>query len=304
MISVVIPTVDRPGAARRVIEALAGQARRDFEIVVVDQSASPDPTLPGAVRIAERGLPNARNVGVRAARGDLLLFIDDDEVPDDGWVEAHARHYDDPRVMGVAGRIRGAYDEAPGETGTFGRWTLHIGRHFNSDTPGRVDHLPGGNFSIRRAAFDLVGGFDRSYGGSAVGEETDFSLRLKRARPDSIFVYDPEAGVTHHHMKTGGCRSPRFSEWLHWHAHNVMLFALRHGARAALPLVVLARALRFGMFAIEYRDPMLVAVGMRGLGCGVSSFLNSQPPTPNSQLPIGRSGAASNAAPAGGAGVR
>ena len=178
--------------------------------------------------------------------------------------------------MGVAGRIRGAYDEAPGATGTFGRWTLHIGRHFNSTTPGRVDHLPGGNFSIRREAFDRVGGFDRSYGGSAVGEETDFSLRLRRARPDTVFEYDPLAAVTHLHMRTGGCRSPRFADWLHWHAHNVMLFALRHGARTTLPLVVLARALRFGIFAIQHRDPMLVAVGLRGLGLGVSSHLRTR----------------------------
>lgn len=281
MISVIIPTVDRPGAAARLVRTLKKQSARNFEIVVVDQSEQPDPELSAlngvrVVRIPTRGLPNARNVGVRHAHGDILLFIDDDETPDAGWVEAHGRHYTDPDVMGVAGRIRGAYDERSGPVGSFGRWTLYIGRHFNSDQPCRVDHLPGGNFSIRRESFDVIGGFDPSYGGPAVGEETDFSLRLRARRPETIFPYDPDAGVTHHHMSTGGCREAKFSRWLFWHAHNVMLFALRHGAHLTLPLVVMARALRFGLFAIEHRDPSLVAVGLLGLGRGFSSHLRTK----------------------------
>ena len=67
MISVIIPTVDRPGAAARLVETLKGQTASDFEVIVVDQSAEPDPLLADEViRIAERGLPNARNVGAPA----------------------------------------------------------------------------------------------------------------------------------------------------------------------------------------------------------------------------------------------
>jgi GT2 family glycosyltransferase len=226
------------------------------------------------VRIAVRGLPNARNVGAARARGDVLLFIDDDEEPDDRWIQCHARHYEDPGVLAVAGRIRGGYDAPGGPVGRFGRWTLHIGRHFDSSVPARVDHLPGGNFSVRREAFERVGGFDVSYGGPAVGEDTDFSLRLARARPEGRFVYDPEAAVAHARMETGGCRQERFADWLYWHAHNVMLLALRHGARPTLPLIVLARALRFGLFAVEHRDPSLVAVGLLGLGRGVGTYIH------------------------------
>lgn len=277
MISVIIPTVDRPGAAARLARSLDRQTHRDFEVIVVDQSERSDPDLPpGAVRIPERGLPNARNVGAARARGDVLLFIDDDEVPEDRWIERHASHYADPNVAGVAGRIRGGYDAPGGPTGRFGRWTLYIGRHFDSDAPAQVDHLPGGNFSVRREAFGAVGGFDAAYGGAALGEDTDFSLRLRAARPQDRFVYDPEAAVTHLRMEQGGCRAPSFSDWLYWHAHNVMLFAMRHGARATLPGFVLARALRFGMFAVEHRDPMLVAVGMFGLGRGVSRHLQTR----------------------------
>lgn len=271
MISVIIPTVDRPGAAGKLVRSLERQTYRDFEVIVVDQSERPDPELPpDALRITERGLPNARNVGAARARGDILLFIDDDEVPEDRWIERHAHHYADPDVAGVAGRIRGGYDAPGGPTGRFGRWTLHIGRHFDSDAPAYVDHLPGGNFSVRREAFHSVGGFDISYGGSALGEDTDFSLRLRAARRGIRFVYEPEAAVTHLRMEQGGCRAPSFSNWLYWHAHNVMLLALRHAAAPAIPLIVLARALRFGLFAIEHRDPALVAVGLHGLGAGAS----------------------------------
>ena len=77
-------------------------------------------------------------------------------------------------------------------------------------------------------------------------------------------------------MEVGGCREAVFADWLYWHAHNVMLFALRHGTRLTLPLVVLARALRFGLFALEHKDPSLVAVGLHGLSKGVSSHLRTR----------------------------
>lgn len=278
----IIPTVDRPGAAAKVAAMLERQTSRDFEIVVVDQSAAEDPALRNPrvnlVRIAERGLPNARNVGARRASGDILIFLDDDVEPDARLVECHARHYSDPRVMGVAGRIRGGYDEAPAgrAVGRLRRWDVKIFRNFDCDTAGDVEHLPGGNMSMRRAVLEAVGGFDSSYGGSSVGEETDFSLRVRaKLGKDVVFRFDPEAWLFHNHLPTGGCRSKTFREWLFWNGHNVMLFALRHGSWGAAPVVVLQRALRFLAFAIEHGDPPLVGIGLLGVARGVSRHLRT-----------------------------
>lgn len=282
--SVIIPTVDRPGAAAKVVAMLERQTRHDFDIVVVDQSAAEDATLRNSrinlVRIAERGLPNARNVGARAAGGDILIFLDDDVEPDARLVECHVRHYADPRVMGVAGRIRGGYDEAPGgrAVGRLRRWDVKIFRNFDSDAACDVEHLPGGNMSVRRSALEAVGGFDSSYGGSSVGEETDFSLRVRAKLGREIaFRFDPEAWLFHNHMATGGCRSKTFREWLFWNGHNVMLFALRHGRGVTAPVVVLQRAVRFLAFAIEHGDPPLVGIGLLGVARGVSRHWRTAP---------------------------
>lgn len=278
-ISLVIPTVDRPEALYNLLRHLEHQTRRPDEIVVVDQSAQPDPRVEAYSithprvryhRIPERGLPNARNVGVRLASGDVILFLDDDSIPDPGLVQSHAEAYDDPKVDGAGGRVTGGYDAPSGAVGEFRALDGAVLRNFGGGRAGEVDHLPGGNMSFRRRVFERVGGFDVAYGGAAVGEETDFCLRARRA--GFRLVFEPRAAVEHLHLSAGGCREPRFERWLFWHAHNGMLFALRHARAVGWPLFVLKRVVRFALFAVEQGSPALVATGLKGLVRGIATY--------------------------------
>jgi len=273
-ISIVVPTVDRPGPLYNLLRHLEHQSEPPHEIVVVDQSANEDAraaALPGVRyhRIAERGLPNARNVGIALATGDAVLFLDDDEIPDRDLVRFHRDAYADPAVSGVGGRVVGGYDAARSAVGEFHPVGGKVVRNFGSEARGDVEHLPGGNMSFRREVFRKVGGFDRAFGGAAIGEETDFCLRARRA--GFRLVFEPRASVEHLHWPVGGCRSPRFEEWLYWHAHNSMLFALRHARAVGWPLFVLKRVLRIGLFAVEHGSPALVPVGLRGLVRGMAT---------------------------------
>jgi GT2 family glycosyltransferase len=272
-ISVVLPTVDRAEAVYNLVRHLEHQTLKPHEIVVVDQSADENArlaALPVRVhRIRERGLPNARNVGVGLATGDVVLFLDDDSIPSPGLVEAHARRYSDPGVHGVGGRVLGGYDRAGGVPGRFDPASGRVSRNFSSEQGGDADHLPGGNMSFRREVFGRAGGFDPAYGGSAIGEETDFCLRVRRA--GFRLVYEPAAVLEHLHLPTGGCRAPRFESWLYWQSHNSMLFALRHARAAALPFFLLKRVLRLGLFALERGSPSLVATGLHGLLRGMAT---------------------------------
>jgi GT2 family glycosyltransferase len=284
-ISLVIPTVDRPEALYNLLRHLEHQTVAPFEIVIVDQSARPDARVasyadarPGIryLRISERGLPNARNVGVAASGGDVVLFLDDDSIPDRDLVRAHAEAYEDPGVAGAGGRVHGGYDAAAGgAVGTFRPFDGRVVRNFGAATRCDVEHLPGGNMSFRRGVFARVGGFDRSYGGAAIGEETDFCLRARRA--GFRLVFEPRAAVEHLHLPTGGCRAPRFEEWLYWHAHNSVLFALRHARRAAFPLFLLKRTARLALFALEHGSVALIAVGLQGFARGVAAFRAGRP---------------------------
>ncbi len=277
-VSIVVPTVDRPAALYNLLRHLEHQSLRPGEIVVVDQSAREDlrsAALPGVrrIRIAERGLPNARNVGAREARGEVLLFLDDDSIPGRDLVRFHAERYADPGVGGVGGRVLGGYDASTGAVGIFDARRGVVERNFGAETACDVDHLPGGNMSFRRAVFERIGGFDTAFGGSAIGEETDFCLRARAA--GFRLVFEPRASIEHLHLPTGGCREPDFARWLYWHAHNTTLFALRHARRAAWPRFLLGRIARIGLFSIQKGSPALLAVGLYGLLRGASARASS-----------------------------
>lgn len=277
-LSLVVPTLDRAEALYNLLRHLEHQTLQPDEIVVVDQSAREDGRIRDLVRsrpsirfhrIPVPGLPNARNVGVSLSRGEVVLFLDDDSIPDPGLVKAHAERYGDPSVAGVGGRVSGGYDRASGPVGRFNPRSGTVLRNFGAGVVCDVDHLPGGNMSFRREVFAAVGGFDVAFGGSAIGEETDFCLRARRA--GFRLVFEPAAAVDHLHWPTGGCRAPRMEDWLYWHAHNAMLFALRHARAAAWPLFILRRIVRFAMMAASRGSLPLLVVGLHGLVRGASA---------------------------------
>ena len=205
----------------------------------------------------------------------MVLFVDDDIIPDSDLVRFHAEAYGDPAVAGVGGRVIGGYDRFGAGVGTFRRFDGTVIRNFGSDRAADVDHLPGGNMSFRRSVFDRIGGFDVSYGGPGLGEETDFCLRARRA--GFRLIFEPRASIDHLHLPTGGCREPRFDTWLYWHAHNGILFVLRHARRGAIPIYLLKRILRFGLFALEHGSPAYVLVGMNGLARGATAYVSGRP---------------------------
>ena len=77
-------------------------------------------------------------------------------------------------------------------------------------------------------------------------------------------------------LPTGGCRTPRFEDWLYWHSHNSMLFFLRHARRAVLPVFFLKRTLRLGLFALEHGSVELIAVGLKGFARGIVAYRSSR----------------------------
>ena len=278
-VSLVLPTLDRPEAIYNLLRHLEHQTVAPHEVVIVDQSAVLDERVAAYAgsmlrvrhhRIAERGLPNARNVGVGLATGDVVLFLDDDSIPDPDLVRYHAEAYADREVGGVGGRVQGGYDSGGSSIGKFRESDGKVVRNFGGTTRCEVDHLPGGNMSFRRDVFGRVGGFDKTYGGSSIGEETDFCLRARRA--GVRLVFEPRASLEHLHLPTGGCRAPKFEDWLYWHSHNSVLFVLRHARRALLPLFFLKRTLRLGLFALEHGSVALIAVGLKGFARGIAAY--------------------------------
>ena len=244
-ISVVIPTHERLPALANTLTALAEQdlAGVDVELIVVcsDSSASYRDRvdalvsgLPFRSRVlarADGGAAGARNTGVEAADGDLVLFLNDDTPPlHPDLVRSHvAIHAADPdEWRGVQGRSVWG----PGiEVTPVMDWLSRTGKmHDYAILPpgaSRTPMLYANNLSVHRAAIDGVGGFDERF--SRYGwEEYDLALRLVD-RGFSLW-FDPELVVGHLHRYTLRDSLQRMDSM----GHAANLFNRVHGERPEL----------------------------------------------------------------------
>lgn len=114
--SVVVVTKDRPRELARLLASLVAQTVRPDEVLVVDNGSGPEVAAAAAAFEAslplrlvvepEPGIPAARNRGIHEARGDLVLFTDDDCEADPRWVERLVRPFArDPHIGAVGGEI-------------------------------------------------------------------------------------------------------------------------------------------------------------------------------------------------------
>ncbi len=210
-VSVVIRSFNRLDELRALVHHVLRQRYEPFEVVILDSTHDVDAdgvrahlrTDDPRVRVVHtppRGCPAAANDGVRAARGDVVLFVDDDDLPiGTDWIAAHARNYADPHCLGVNGFM--VYDPehraGPPLIPAVRRWRMLSHGFFKQprcyayDEQRKVgiDYLMGGNASIRRSAVERGGGWDEYL---KYHNEHSLFLRLrKRMLPGEYFVYDP-----------------------------------------------------------------------------------------------------------------
>jgi glycosyltransferase involved in cell wall biosynthesis len=226
-LSVILCTKDRPGELRVVLQCLAGQTRPPDEIVVVDGSGDDrtrrvveEKSLATPVRyrhVAPARLTRQRNVGLRVASGELLLFVDDDVVLEPDYVEeveaafrrdaagligavqGRVTNYLPPRPT-VAARVRGCalalllrvfLLPRPG-SGRFQASMFPTYPH-GLTAPRLVDSLHGCAMSFRREVFQDVR-FDEALAGPGDLEDADIACRLA---PRFRIRYEPRARLRH-----------------------------------------------------------------------------------------------------------
>lgn len=185
-----------------------------MEVVVVDNGSTDgtpavietwravDPDRRRTAHEPQPGLSRARNRGVAEARGDVVLFIDDDAVAPRGWVGAHlAAYHRDPAVSGVGGPVSLWWPDGrpPWLAPRLEHWFSALD-HGDEAVEFPRPHGPyGTNMSLRRAVFDEVGGFDERLGrrGRSLvsSEEADLFARVWEA--GGRVAYEPAALVLH-----------------------------------------------------------------------------------------------------------
>ena len=196
--SVIVCTHNGGARIANCLRAIAEMDGAPFETIVVDDGSDDDTANIVArsfpyvrlLSIPPSGLSAARNIGAKAATGDILAFTDDDCEPDCEWLVRLGKAFLDPEIAAAGGpnlpppartSIEAVIRSAPGAPS-------HV---LFDDT--RAEHLPGCKIAVRRTAFDAIGGFDPIF--RTAGDDVDFCWRLSDAGHRLGFV--PGAFVWH-----------------------------------------------------------------------------------------------------------
>lgn len=218
-ITVIVCTYNRCQRLPVTLESIASQSFQrpvEWEVLVVDNNSS-DQTAqvvqefsrryPGRFRYLfepRQGLSQARNAGVQAARGDILVFTDDDVTFEAGWLQSLTSELADGAWAGAGGRILRKWTCPPPEwlsiQGPYERMSFPVFTFDKGTAQGELDDFAAGaNMAYRKEVFEKYGGFRTDLGrcgdGLLAGEEVEFARRLRAA--GERLRYEPSAVVYH-----------------------------------------------------------------------------------------------------------
>jgi len=208
LVSVVIACPNRSWMLDECLKALAAQTYRNFEVIVLPDgtdggSGAPAPMpedvaisfLPtGKVRPAEK-----RNIGIKAAKGEIVAFIDDDAYPDAHWIEYAVRYFGDGTVGAVGGPgVTPPNDPFLARIGgrVYDNWLVSGNYRYRYKAGGvrrDVDDYPSCNLFVRKALLDSFGGYRTDFW---PGEDTLLCKDIVDS--GKRIVYDPWVVVCHH----------------------------------------------------------------------------------------------------------
>lgn len=240
-VSIVINTLNRADHLNDALLSLKGLDYPEFEVVVVN-----GPSTDATAQIIERwgsgiksltcpepNLSMSRNIGIAAAAGDVICFIDDDAAPHPKWLRHLTLAYHNPAVGGVGGFTID-------NTGV--RWQVrktlcdrygnahNVSQYFDErplNRPGTPIYpsLLGTNSSFRAEALREIGGFDEAF--AYLLDETDVCLRIVDA--GWHVQYEPKALIYHQFAESHIRSSNRIARTLYPSARSKAYFIMTHG---------------------------------------------------------------------------
>ena len=217
-VSIVIPVYNKVDYTVACLRSLVEHAGANaFETIVVDDASSDATTerlaRVGGIRVIRNaqnlGFVGSCNAGAEAARGEFVLFLNNDTVVTAGWLDALLRCFDEEPDAGLVGaklvypdgRLQeaGGIVFADGSGWNYGRFEDPADPRYNFRR--EADYCSGAAILIRRELLARLGGFDTRYA-PAYYEDTDLAFAV-RAAGLKVF-YEPRAVVIHFEGVTAG----------------------------------------------------------------------------------------------------
>ncbi len=299
-VRVVIVSRERPDALDRCLTGISQLDYPDLEVVVVACPA-------GMTRIRTRfdarriktvpfdapNISEARNLGIAAAAGEVIAFIDDDAVPEPLWLRHLRPAFNDAEVMAAGGYVVGRN----GISLQWGARSVDHGGHtapikvadnaitILHPTARRAIKTEGTNMAVRRDVLASFGGFDPAF--RFYMDETDLNLRL--AREGLATAIAPQARVHHGFAPSIRRRADRTPKDLTEIGASYAVFLRKHcpknqhGAQIAA-FISNQRQRLLRLMQSGQLDPLDVHHLVKGLKSGIAKGnerpLTNQPPLP------------------------
>lgn len=201
-VSVVIPTYRRPAALDRCLASLAAQdyPRDRFEVIVVEdggaESAAGVRAREGLcvkwLPVPHGGPAAARNRGAAVARGEILVFIDDDCMADSLWLSTMAAHVLASDDAAIGGQVTNAVPENRYARASQTLITF-LYQYYHEKNNGLLPFFTTNNLGVQAELFRRQGGFDATF--AFASEDREWCDRLLQS--GGRLVYAPDA-VVHH----------------------------------------------------------------------------------------------------------
>lgn len=290
-LSIIVPTYNRNAMLCSALQNILSFQDQYHELIVVDQTKEHDRETALfldklraekkiiLLRLDYPNLPNARNEGIKAATGDIVLFLDDDVAINPGFIPAHLSLYDDPDIGATTGPVTvvntGKNDNIvfknsfslkgllkslffffirgkASRVSSFG-----IMANFSGAKELYADTGIGCNLAFRKSIFSVCGFFDANYAGNAIREDTDMCVRVRKA--GYKIKYHPQAKLVHYMENSGGTRNSNAKEYWKIFFQNQCYFYLKNfsSPRFLIRLVLLLDFLRCKKSGLDGGDIFL-----------------------------------------------
>jgi len=196
MISIVIPSHNSEKTIEKTIKSVLNQDyTKRYEVLVIDSSKDRTPEIVSKypvklIRQKPKGPSAARNLGVKKAKGGIVVFIDADCIAPKNWLKNLVKSFSNKEIAAVAGGYRVKNKES-----LVARFANHEinERHERMNKLKKIDFVGSFNCAYRKKIFQKFGGFDTKF---IQAEDADLSFRVSEK---NRMVFEPSAPVYHYH---------------------------------------------------------------------------------------------------------